>query len=201
MQRNKDQTRQRLIDAVSALVERSGFHSLGINAVARQAGVDKVLIYRYFGGLDGLILEFIRQQDFFSHLEAFAAERKLESAGDVFDLSRELFIAQLRAMRGNRLLQEILLWELSTDNEITQTIARTREEQGSRLVQRLQHISGSDQTDLAAIGNLIIGGIIYLILRARTVETYSGVELRSEEGWQRMEKAIGQVMDALRPQN
>ena len=34
------------------------FPPFGINAVARQAGCDKVLIYRYFNGLEGLLMAF-----------------------------------------------------------------------------------------------------------------------------------------------
>ncbi len=55
MTRNKDETRQRILDAALALAGTEGFAALGINAVARAAGADKQLIYRYFGGLEGLL--------------------------------------------------------------------------------------------------------------------------------------------------
>lgn len=55
MTRNRDETRQRLLDAALDLVSEDGFGALGINAVARRAGADKQLIYRYFGGLDDLM--------------------------------------------------------------------------------------------------------------------------------------------------
>ena len=44
-----------LIEAVSTIITEEGFSKIGINKIARTAGCDKVLIYRYFGGLDGLI--------------------------------------------------------------------------------------------------------------------------------------------------
>ena len=47
-------TRRRLISAVGSLLAREGFKGIGVNAVAREAGVDKKLIYRYFDGLPGL---------------------------------------------------------------------------------------------------------------------------------------------------
>ena len=37
------------------VLARDGFGAIGVNAIARQAGVDKVLIYRYFGGLPELL--------------------------------------------------------------------------------------------------------------------------------------------------
>ena len=62
--RDKESTRFRLLDAVGTLLAREGFGALGINAVAREAGVDKVLIYRYFGGMDELLRAFGQSGDF-----------------------------------------------------------------------------------------------------------------------------------------
>ena len=49
------ETEKRLLEAVSHIVENDGFTKIGVNRIANQAGCDKVLIYRYFGGLDGLL--------------------------------------------------------------------------------------------------------------------------------------------------
>ena len=62
--KNRQATEQLLLEAVNRLVEQDGFEGLGINAVAAQAGVSKMLIYRYFGSLNGLIAAYIRQYDF-----------------------------------------------------------------------------------------------------------------------------------------
>lgn len=50
------ETEKRLLEAVSKVIEEEGFTKIGINRIARQAQCDKVLIYRYFGGLDGLLV-------------------------------------------------------------------------------------------------------------------------------------------------
>ena len=47
------ETEKRLLEAVSKVIEEEGFTQIGINRVAKKAQCDKVLIYRYFGGLDG----------------------------------------------------------------------------------------------------------------------------------------------------
>ena len=48
-------TEQHLTDAVGKIIREEGFKGLGINRIAKEAGCDKVLIYRYFGSMDGLI--------------------------------------------------------------------------------------------------------------------------------------------------
>jgi AcrR family transcriptional regulator len=54
--RTCDRTRieEAIIAAARAMLVEKGFGGWGVNAIARAAGCDKQLIYRYFGGLDGL---------------------------------------------------------------------------------------------------------------------------------------------------
>ncbi|HCV71491.1 MAG TPA: TetR family transcriptional regulator, partial [Agrobacterium sp.] len=47
-------TEKAIFEAARSLLAEEGFQGFGINAVARRAGCDKQLIYRYFGGLEGL---------------------------------------------------------------------------------------------------------------------------------------------------
>ena len=49
------ETEKKLLEAVSYIIENDGFTKIGVNRIANQAGCDKVLIYRYFGGLDRLL--------------------------------------------------------------------------------------------------------------------------------------------------
>jgi AcrR family transcriptional regulator len=53
--RDRAATEERILTAVGEVLARDGFAAIGVNAIARQAGVDKVLIYRYFGGLPELL--------------------------------------------------------------------------------------------------------------------------------------------------
>ena len=57
------ETEKRLLEAVSKVIEEEGFTKIGINRIAKQSQCDKVLIYRYFGGLDGLLVAWAKQYD------------------------------------------------------------------------------------------------------------------------------------------
>lgn len=46
MARNRPHTESRIIRSVGTVLEDDGFEKVGINLIARTAGVDKVLIYR-----------------------------------------------------------------------------------------------------------------------------------------------------------
>jgi len=55
MPRNRKQTEIRILKAARTLLRRDGFSGWGINPLAREARCDKVLIYRYFASLDGVL--------------------------------------------------------------------------------------------------------------------------------------------------
>lgn len=45
MIKDRDLTEKRILDAVGKIVEREGFEAVGINAVAAESGVSKILIF------------------------------------------------------------------------------------------------------------------------------------------------------------
>src|SRR5216110_804850 len=70
--RDADATKRRLVDAVGTILARDGFRHLGVNAVAQQAGADKALIYRYFGGFPGLLQAYAESTAFWPTTEEMA---------------------------------------------------------------------------------------------------------------------------------
>lgn len=63
--RNRQRTEQTIYDAACSLLAEQGFQAFGINAVAQAAAVDKVLIYRYYGNLDGLLARIAEREPLF----------------------------------------------------------------------------------------------------------------------------------------
>lgn len=53
--RDRGATELRILDAAEQILVRDGVSGFGVNAVARAANVGKPLVYRYFGGRDGLL--------------------------------------------------------------------------------------------------------------------------------------------------
>ena len=56
MKKDRELTEQRIFDAVGRIVESDGFEAVGINAVANESGLSKILIYRYFGSIDSCVV-------------------------------------------------------------------------------------------------------------------------------------------------
>lgn len=68
--------RGQLIDAAARLMERDGFHSVSMQALADEAGVSVGLIYKYFGNKEDLLLAVI-----VNVLDAFAERVPVAIAG------------------------------------------------------------------------------------------------------------------------
>jgi AcrR family transcriptional regulator len=97
MLRNRQETSNRIVESAIELIERDGFAGWGVNAVARTAGVDKVLLYRYFESLDGLLHAIVDQTLFWPDPESLPNQ------------SAEAFIeATIDSLRKNRLARQLI---------------------------------------------------------------------------------------------
>src|SRR5580704_255502 len=81
--RNRPQTEARLRQAVEDLLVEGGFGALTPSAVGRRAGVDKMLIYRYFRDLPGLVRSIAFAPDFFPTFEDLCGD---DSVADLLAL-------------------------------------------------------------------------------------------------------------------
>ncbi|RAJ29623.1 TetR family transcriptional regulator [Pedobacter cryoconitis] len=65
--KNKENTKRKLLDAVGVILKKDGFGGLGVNKVAKLAGVSKILIYRYFGDFNELVKSCVVENDFWTN--------------------------------------------------------------------------------------------------------------------------------------
>jgi AcrR family transcriptional regulator len=191
--RNRLETRKKILTAVGRLLARRGSQSLGINAIAREARVDKVLIYRYFGGLGELYRAFAEEGNSFPSLEEMAESRLLEiSKSSPAEAVRELLLGFARAIRRRPITKEIMRWELQERNQFTDALAKERERQSQRWLALAPNLEGAD---LPAVASILAAGQVYLILRSKTAAAYNGIDLHSEAGWKRIEDAVALLSD------
>ena len=195
--RNREATRARLIQSVGTLLAREGFTRLGINAVAREAGVDKVLIYRYFGGTPELMAAFGHEGNFWPSIKELAG-------GDIEAFGRHPISEQLsqlgknflQAIRSRPITQEILAWEMVERNDLTIELETIRETTMMNFFDMFFPATRKGP-DIAAMGAIIGAGISYLVSRGRQIRFYNGVDLESEEGWKRLEGAMDTMIQGL----
>jgi len=192
--RDSAATRMLLIQAVGELMAQQGIAALGVNAVAKQAGVDKVLIYRYFNGLPGLIETYAKEGDFWPTIEEFCGG-DMETFLQLPYTERAVQAALnfLRAIRKRPITQEILAWEMVETNELTCELEKVREERSMQLMPLLADPEQLSPHTLAT--SAIIGAAVnYLCSRSRHIRYFNGIDLHSESGWNQLEETIAHLI-------
>ena len=204
--RNKKQTKERLINAVIEIIRERGYEEVGVNAVAERAGVSKVLIYRYFGDLGGLYEAAAERLD---PLQARAAQRLFEQlegeespdadgSEAVRSLARRTILDLHMALREDELTKNLLIWELSNQNSITEALSKARERTGLELTERFRRslggAGGREEFDVNALLALVTAGVFYLTLRSDAVSDFNGIDIRSDEGWERIADAVADLV-------
>jgi AcrR family transcriptional regulator len=190
--RDRDATRERLLEAAARLVAEAGFAGLGVNPLAAAAGVDKQLIYRYFGGLDGVVKALGERVEFW-----LGAAEAVAPGRDYADSVRGLLGRYGEALRGNDLLLAFLQAELAQASPLLNALETTRSKAMqswmARIRPQLDH--PPEGVDAPAINAVILAGLHHLALRERSVGRFAGLDLREPATWDRIGRAIDRLVD------
>jgi AcrR family transcriptional regulator len=198
MKKDKVRTMQRLVAAVGSVIRKQGFAALGVNSVANEAGVDKVLLYRYFGSMEGLLKEYVSASDYYKAATTLIpGSMNGYTSRDIHKAGSQIILEQLRRLRASADLQEIYRYELNTDDPVTRSLSEQREREGTAVLSMFEEKIDRSRADLSAIIAVILAGGIYLILRKKSTRVFNGVDLESQEGWQRIEKAIDTMVSLV----
>lgn len=196
--RNKERTRQRVIDALGNIVIKDGFSNLNISKIAEQAQVDRKVIYDYFGGLDGVIKEYLDTKDYWkvvadnmpSILEHSKADHGKSAANMILE-------QQFDSLMSNEEMRRIVTWDLTYNVESLQVMGQKREDIGEQLFTQLtdEHFKNKT-TDIRAVTAILVSSVYYLTLHAKmNGSTFCGIDIREQEGEMKIKKALRQIID------
>jgi len=196
--RDRGATEARILAAVGEVLARDGFGGIGINAIAKQAGVDKVLIYRYFGGLPELLTTWGQSGQFWPRLGEMlgddpAAFHVLPPA-ERYARFMDNFIDSLRA---RPLTLEILAAEIAERNELTAILETEREAWGREAARLLGGEDFARRPELLGLTNLLIAGVQHLLLRSRRIRVFGGIDIRSDAGWKTLKASVRSMAASL----
>lgn len=203
MSRRDPTTKKReILDAVERVLTRDGIPGLGVNAIAKEAGVGKPLIYRYFGGLSELMSEFGHDADFWFGQEDVAAEAERMTHGDMPEdfgsLIRLVVLCYARILRQRPILQEVLVSELIAQNVDVKPLAQARREAAkAAIAEFVGEAKPPEGVDAEAVTAILVGAFQYMILRSRIFDDFMGVPIDSDEEWKRCEDAMSFIIDRV----
>ncbi len=179
--RNRTDTEARIISAVRTILARDGFPALNITAVAAEARVDKVLIYRYFGKIDDLLAAFGRSADFWPTVDEVIAPDNDHLPAE--DRLIGFFDRYVEALRSRPLTIEILAMEVNIANPLTAALDQAREDWGVEVAKRLGGGTEFDIVEMNTAVALVSAGIQFLLIRARRTPVFSQIAIATDTDW------------------
>ena len=195
--RDSGAMRARILEALGSLILSDGLEGIGVNALARAAGCDKVLIYRYFGDLDGVYAAFAVSRDFWWSVEELTQGLDASSL-TLAEALKVLLRRHAGSLRSRAVTLAVLASELTHRTPLVIALETIRERRSHELSEWLAaRFSPPAGIDLDAIAMLIGVAINYLAVRAKKIRVMSGVAIRSDADWERILAAADAIVDAV----
>ena len=188
--KSREQTESKILEAVASIVESDGFEKLGINTIALKANVSKMLIYRYFGGLEELVARFIMQKDYWANTDTL-----ILNPHSVGDSIKSMFRNQIEQLRNDVTLRRLCRWELSCHNASIDRLRDKREENGCDLIKVVSRLTGCSNSEVASLASILSASISYLTLIEDRCPTYNGIALQTDKGWEQIAQGVDMIVD------
>ncbi|OPC65507.1 TetR family transcriptional regulator [Elizabethkingia bruuniana] len=194
--RNKEKTKQKLLNAVGKILATKGYSELKVSKIATVAGLDKKLIYSYFGSTDKLIDEYIKSQDFWANVDDQEIMTSGFSDGGQ-EITTNMILQQYETLARNKEYQKIILWGISETRPSLRKLADDTEAVGNPLLdQVIDPLFKEQSKEYRAILAMLVAGTYYLNLHF-TVNgsTFCGLDFNKEEDAKVLKDAIATIID------
>ncbi len=191
-QRDRAKTHDAILAAAKDVLASDGFQGFGVNSVARKAGCDKQLIYRYFGGLEGLV------EAIGSDLANWISDAAMAPAIKPSTYSQwveTLLSGYMSALRQNTLVQKISAWEVADNSPLVRQLSKARSiALGRWIAGQRGELAPPEGIDAAATNAILIAAAQHLILASSTLGGFSGLALATDADWARAETALATII-------
>lgn len=193
---DKNRSIQKLINAVGSIIESKGYTGLSATNIAKAAGLSRRLITLYFGTVDNLIETYVRGKDYWLAASGNAVGLIKDNTGKNTQQILECLLQnQFDYFFSNPEMQKIILWQISESTQIMKEVCEEREQLSKFFFALSDKELEGKGIDLRAVSALLVAGIYYLVLHAKSTDTlFCEIDLNTPEGMSRIKKAISLIL-------
>lgn len=173
-------------------IKRKGFGNALVTNIMKGAKIEPAVFYKRYENLEKFQDEFVRDYDYW--FDDIISRGKTDDATQ--DGYTQIMQGLLKSLLCNPVMLELLRWEVAEDNETTRRTASLRELQTLPLAEKYAGRFKDSGLDVAAISSLLVGGIYYLMLH-RDRSPFSGIDLNTKAGAERISKALDALSQLL----
>lgn len=191
----REATEAELIDAFGRVVQRSGLRNVGVNEVIKEAGIGKALLYRYFGGLPGLVRAWGEKNQIWPDLSEFHDVSDAIKSDGTAALLKRMVVHHASSLREDPLRVEILADQFMTPTPISEALQEIRQQMGREH----QAIFSKNEkiNEHHALMMMLMGAASFLAMRAVKAPWYMGQDIGSDEGWAIMMQQLERIIDSV----
>jgi len=153
MRRNRKATMERILHGAVEVIISRGFMDFGVNRVARAAGCDKVLMYRYFKNLNGVFRALADRAEFFPSAQMFLAryDDPDDVPGQRLTSMMNGYISEIEA---RPLTRQSLRWMAVTRNPLVDAVRTERDRFEKGLEEAKANFPGVGPLQVLLAGHL-----------------------------------------------
>lgn len=193
---DKQRSMRKLIDAVGEVIQTVGYTGLTPTNIARIAGLDRKLISLYFGSVNNLVETYVKSKDYWLAATGHTADLMKHNKGqNTREILESALLNQLEYFYSNPEMQKIIIWQISEQTDIMKHVCTEREKMSTTFFALSDKELENKQVDLRATVALLIAGIYYLVLHAKTENgLFCEIDINSEPGMNRIKDTVKKIL-------
>jgi AcrR family transcriptional regulator len=206
--RDRFATRAAILHSAAHLISTLGLPQLGVNSLAHAAKCDKVLIYRYFGSLDGVLQALGNERLLWPKIDDVVTRPGEDDT--LADAVRTVLLEEWAALSDDALFRASAAAEASVGGPLSAVAAAQRSESHARIIAALKDTHRvPPYIDLPALVELLSAALTLFALRAAhahgaapSAAGEAGLQPEAfdpttPQGWRRIEKMVATITRAL----
>lgn len=191
--RTKADIENRINTAAYDLISQKGFSGIQLTEITRKADIEPVVFYNRYQNLEEFYGEFIKKYDYW--LTEAVTQQGEEQNNPSEENCEKILNGLITELLNDKIMLEVLRWEVASDNPTTQRAALLRELQNMQLIQKYKKMfrDGESPINIAAFASLMIGGIYYLLLH-RDRSSFCGLDYNDPKDLEILRSTVSQLV-------
>lgn len=198
--RNKELTKERIVSSAISLIHEEGLRSLCISKVALRANRSRRMIYDYYGGLEGLMIEVVARNDFWvNSCERIGVGDNLRSPVPDGEELLSFVESYLRAITKDHLQQDINCILFMEDySDVRKQVNEIREKSLMNFFNKLYDGFGERKDEIKCVLAIMMGGLEHIAMYSKLNDnTYMGLNPLIHDDREKLIRAVKGMIGLL----
>ncbi len=192
--RTKEAVETDMLQAAAEIIAEVGFKDINISRILQKAKIEPGVFYNRYQDLDDFLEKFVRKYDYWLNDTACFDPTNPNPIQNLEDV----VIGLIEGLNTNKVMQQLLAWEIMENNFITRRTADNRERHAMPVMDYFNDSFKNSPVDFNVFAAIIISGIYYIILHKNMNECkLCKVDFNSEDGLNLLKQTVKNIISLV----